>query len=108
MISYLLFIGTLTAIYALLSLGLVVSWGQAGMVNLGLVGFFGLGAYCSALLTAAGAPIGLGWAAGTLLAAAIGVGSRRDGTNPKRTFSKPRIERTARTPMRTGLNARRS
>jgi branched-chain amino acid transport system permease protein len=74
MISYLLFIGTLTAIYALLSLGLVVSWGQAGMVNLGLVGFFGLGAYFSALLTAAGAPIGLGWAVGTLLAAAIGVG----------------------------------
>ena len=36
------FIGTLTAIYALLSLGLVVSWGQAGMVNLGLVGLFGL------------------------------------------------------------------
>ncbi|MEZ2410739.1 branched-chain amino acid ABC transporter permease [Bosea sp. RCC_152_1] len=74
MISYLLFIATLTAIYALLSLGLVVSWGQAGMVNLGLVGFFGLGAYCSALLTMAGAPIGLGWAAGTFLAAAIGVG----------------------------------
>lgn len=74
MISYLLFIATLTAIYALLSLGLVVSWGQGGMVNLGLVGFFGLGAYCSALLTAVGAPIGLGWVAGTLLAATIGIG----------------------------------
>lgn len=74
MTSYLLFIGTITAIYALLSLGLVVSWGQAGMVNLGLVGFFGLGAYCSALLTLIGAPIGLGWLAGAALSAAIGVG----------------------------------
>ncbi len=73
MTSYLLFIGTITAIYALLSLGLVVSWGQAGMVNLGLVGFFGLGAYCSALLTYIGAPIGFGWLAGAALAAAIGV-----------------------------------
>lgn len=74
MTSYLLFIGTITAIYALLSLGLVVSWGQAGMVNLGLVGFFGLGAYCSALLTKLGAPIGLGWIAAAALSAAIGVG----------------------------------
>ncbi|MGL4286451.1 MAG: branched-chain amino acid ABC transporter permease [Phreatobacter sp.] len=74
MISYLVFIGTLTAIYAMLSLGLVVSWGQGGMVNLGLVGFFGLGAYASALLSAAGVPIGLGWLAAIILPAAIGVG----------------------------------
>lgn len=73
MTSYLLFIGTIAAIYSLLSLGLVVSWGQAGMVNLGLVGFFGLGAYCSALLTKFGAPIGVGWVAGAALSAAIGV-----------------------------------
>ncbi|GGF50286.1 branched-chain amino acid ABC transporter permease [Azorhizobium oxalatiphilum] len=73
MISYLLFIGTLTAIYALLSLGLVASWGQAGMVNLGLVGFFGLGAYCSTLLTLLGLPIGLAWVAGGLLSAVMGI-----------------------------------
>jgi branched-chain amino acid transport system permease protein len=74
MISYLLFIGTLTAIYSILSLGLVVSWGQAGMVNLGLVGFFGLGAYTSALLTAIGVPIGFAWVVAAVVAAAIGVG----------------------------------
>ncbi len=74
MISYLLFIATLTAIYSILSLGLVVSWGQAGMVNLGLVGFFGLGAYTSALLTGTGVPIGLAWAVGAIVTAAIGVG----------------------------------
>ncbi|TKV70782.1 branched-chain amino acid ABC transporter permease [Rhizobium sp. AU243] len=74
MISYLLFIGTLTAIYAILSLGLVTSWGQAGMVNLGLVGFFGLGAYCSALLTFAGVPIGLAWIVAVIISAMIGVG----------------------------------
>lgn len=73
MISYLLFIGTLTAIYAILSLGLVVSWGQAGMVNLGLVGFFGLGAYCSTLLTMGGLPIGGAWMMAAALSAAIGV-----------------------------------
>jgi branched-chain amino acid transport system permease protein len=74
MISYLLFIGTLTAIYAILSLGLVVSWGQAGMVNLGLVGFFGMGAYGSALLSGVGVPIGVAWIVATLLSAAIGIG----------------------------------
>lgn len=74
MISYLVFIATLTAIYAMLALGLVVSWGQAGMVNLGLVGFFGLGAYTSALLSGAGAPIGVGWLVAIILPAAIGVG----------------------------------
>lgn len=73
MTSYLLFIGTITAIYAILSLGLVVSWGQGGMVNLGLVGFFGLGAYSSALLTGLGAPIGFGWVFGATISAGIGV-----------------------------------
>ncbi|WP_085026436.1 branched-chain amino acid ABC transporter permease [Ensifer aridi] len=74
MISYLLFIATLTAIYSILSMGLVVSWGQAGMVNLGLVGFFGLGAYSSALLTGIGLPIGLAWLVAAAAAAVIGVG----------------------------------
>ncbi|KSV75484.1 ABC transporter permease [Sinorhizobium sp. GW3] len=74
MTTYLLFIATLTAVYALLSIGLVVTWGQAGMVNLGLVGFFGLGAYASALLTQVGVPIGIAWGAAAALASAIGIG----------------------------------
>jgi branched-chain amino acid transport system permease protein len=59
--------------YALMALGLNVIWGLAGMVNLGLVGFFGVGAYASALLTTRLLwPMPLGWAAGAALAAAAG------------------------------------
>ena len=36
---------------ALMALGLNLVWGMAGMINLGLVGFFAVGAYVSALLT---------------------------------------------------------
>ena len=43
--------GLFILIYALLALGLNVIWGMAGMINLGLVGFFAFGAYVSALLT---------------------------------------------------------
>ncbi len=59
--------------YALMALGLNVIWGLAGMVNLGLVGFFGVGAYASALLTTKLLlPMPLGWAAGAAVAAAAG------------------------------------
>ena len=34
MISYLIFSGTIAGFYALLSLGLVMAWGQGGLVNL--------------------------------------------------------------------------
>ena len=48
-------------LYALLALGLNLVWGMAGMINLGLVGFFGVGAYVSALATRrGGAPITAG------------------------------------------------
>lgn len=61
MLSYLLATLTFAGIYALLALGLNVIWGMAGMVNLGLAGFFALGAYASALATVAlGLPIALG------------------------------------------------
>ena len=61
MLSYLLATLTFAGIYALLALGLNVIWGMAGMINLGLAGFFALGAYASALATVAlGLPIGLG------------------------------------------------
>jgi branched-chain amino acid transport system permease protein len=72
MITYLIFVGTLAGIYALLALGLVMSWGQGGMTNLGLVGFYGLGAYTSAILVGAGTPMALGWLAATVVAGAVG------------------------------------
>jgi branched-chain amino acid transport system permease protein len=73
MISYLIFAGTIAGFYALLSLGLVTAWGQGGLVNLGLVGFVGLGAYTSALLSGAGFPIWIDWIAAAALSAAVGV-----------------------------------
>ena len=73
MISYLVFAGTIAGFYALLSLGLVTAWGQGGLVNLGLVGFVGLGAYTSALLSGAGLPIWIDWIAAAAVSAAVGV-----------------------------------
>ncbi|MGJ7503236.1 branched-chain amino acid ABC transporter permease [Variovorax sp. ZT5P49] len=73
MTSYLIFMATLAGIYALLSLGLVTIWGQGGMVNLGLVGFYAVGAYTSALLSNAGVPIGISLVCAALVAGAVGV-----------------------------------
>lgn len=74
MLSYLAFIATIAGIYAMLALSLTVVWGQAGMVNLGLAGFFALGAYASALATTTGRlPIPLGMLIAVGVAAAAGV-----------------------------------
>ncbi|RZL89504.1 MAG: branched-chain amino acid ABC transporter permease [Variovorax sp.] len=73
MTSYLVFMATLAGIYALLSLGLVTIWGQGGMVNLGLVGFYAVGAYTSALLSSVGVPIGISLVCAALMAGAVGV-----------------------------------
>jgi len=85
MINYLIAMATFGAIYAILALGLNVMWGMAGMVNLGIVGFYAFGAYVSALLTVnAHAPIALGFAAamaGTAVMAALvtlGIARLRD------------------------------
>ena len=73
MLAYVTATLVFAGLYALMALGLNVVWGLAGMVNLGLVGFFGLGAYASALLTLRlGWPMPLAWAAAALVAAAAG------------------------------------
>jgi branched-chain amino acid transport system permease protein len=65
---------TFAGIYALLALGLNLIWGMAGMINLGLVGFFAVGAYVSALMTKkAGMPMLAGVAGAIVLTAAAGV-----------------------------------
>ncbi|MBL8589358.1 MAG: branched-chain amino acid ABC transporter permease [Methylobacteriaceae bacterium] len=66
MLAYLIFTLTIGGIYALLALALNLVWGGAGLVNLGLAGFFAVGAYASALATGAGAPILIGWGAAIL------------------------------------------
>ena len=51
LLSYGVFFLTLVGVYALLSLGLNVQWGYAGMLNVGIAAFFAVGAYTSAILT---------------------------------------------------------
>jgi branched-chain amino acid transport system permease protein len=71
--NYLIAMAVSAGIYALMALGVNVMWGFAGMVNLGLVGFFAVGAYTSALLTLkAGWAIAAGMAAGMIIAACVG------------------------------------
>ncbi len=74
MIPYLTAIATLVGVRALLTLGLNVQWGLTGLVNLGAVAFFGVGAYTSALLAVGGAPLAFAWPAAVALAAAAGAG----------------------------------
>src|SRR4051812_16728771 len=71
--NYLVAMGVSAGIFALMALGLNVIWGMAGMVNLGLVGFFAVGAYVSALLTLKlHFPVAVGVLAGTAIAAGVG------------------------------------
>lgn len=64
---------TFAGLYALMALGLNIVWGMTGLINLGLVGFFALGGYASALLTLRfGVPIVGGLAAAFIFAAACG------------------------------------
>jgi len=71
--NYLIAMCVSAGIYALMALGVNVVWGFAGMVNLGLVGFFAVGAYTSALLTLkAGWSIAAGMGAAVIVAAAVG------------------------------------
>lgn len=57
MISYLLAIGTLGMVYALLALALNFQWGYTGLINFGVAGFFAIGAYTTAILTGHGWPV---------------------------------------------------
>ena len=50
LISYLVNFLILATLFALLSLGLNVQWGYAGLFNIGVAGFFGVGAYVSSIL----------------------------------------------------------
>ena len=70
---YLVAMAVVATIYAIMALGMNVIWGMAGLINLGLVGFFAVGAYVSALLTLRlGLPIPLGILAGTAAASRRG------------------------------------
>ena len=74
MIAYLTAIVTLVGVRALLTLGLNVQWGMTGLVNLGAIAFFAVGAYTSALLAVGGVSLLVAWPAGVALAAIAGAG----------------------------------
>jgi len=58
--SYLVFFLVMAGIYAITTLGLNLQWGFTGMMNVGVVGFFGVGAYAAGLLTGPDYPDTLG------------------------------------------------
>lgn len=70
LLSYAVFFATFAGIYAVLALGLNVQWGSTGMLNIGIAGFFAVGAYTSAILTA---PASAGGAAGLALPWPLGL-----------------------------------
>lgn len=73
MLIYALTILTFGSIYALLALGLNLMWGMAGLVNLGILAYYAIGGYVSALLTVKlGLPLFAGILLGTAAAALLG------------------------------------
>ena len=50
-LNYLVFFAITAGIYAVLCLGLNIQWGYTGLFNIGISGFYAVGAYTSALLS---------------------------------------------------------
>lgn len=71
--AYLIAVGTIVLIYALLAIGLNLQYGETGLINFGHVAFFGLGAYASALLALRGWPLPVSFAAAALVAAVAAI-----------------------------------
>ena len=74
--AYLVSIGIVVLIYALLAIGLNLQYGETGLINFGHVAFFAIGAYTSALLSLKGVPLWLSFPAAAIVAglAAIPLG----------------------------------
>ncbi len=51
LIAYLVSLAIMAGIYAVFCLGLNIQWGYTGLFNIGIAGFFAIGAYTSALVT---------------------------------------------------------
>jgi branched-chain amino acid transport system permease protein len=69
MTAYLISIGIVVLIYALLTLGLNLQFGLTRLVNFGIVAFFAIGAYTSGLLSLKGVPLPLSFLAAMIVAA---------------------------------------
>ncbi len=80
LLNYAVFMAIFIGIYSLLALGLNIQWGFSGLFNAGIAGFFAVGAYTSALLTAPESsvhlggfqlPVVVGWIGAMIAAGAI-------------------------------------
>lgn len=60
LLNYATFFLTFASVYAILTLALNMQWGLTGLFNLGIAGFFAVGAYTSAILTSPAHPDYLG------------------------------------------------
>lgn len=78
-LNYPIYLAIFAVIYGCLAIALNVQWGYAGLFNAGIVGFFAVGAYASAILTSPpvegriggfGLPVPVGMA-GALVASAV-------------------------------------
>jgi branched-chain amino acid transport system permease protein len=67
--NYLLRLGTMFAMYAVMALSWNIIGGYTGYPSFSTAAFFGLGAYSGAILQGAGVPMPLAWAAACLVAA---------------------------------------
>jgi len=59
-LNYFIFFAIQGGIFAILSLGLNIQWGYTGLFNIGIAGFYAVGAYTSALLSGP-PPLALDW-----------------------------------------------
>jgi branched-chain amino acid transport system permease protein len=50
-LAYLVSLAIMAGIYAVFALGLNIQWGYTGLFNIGIAGFFCIGAYTSAMFT---------------------------------------------------------
>ncbi len=72
-VNYLVHLAILIGIYSILTIALNFAVGFTGLLNLGHVGFFGIGAYTSALLAVNGFPVWASIICGALLALVAGL-----------------------------------
>ncbi|HEY5200126.1 MAG TPA: branched-chain amino acid ABC transporter ATP-binding protein/permease [Acidothermaceae bacterium] len=70
---YWIHVADVAVIYGILALGLALTMGAAGQVNLAQVAFFGVGAYASAILTTHGWPFWVAAIVALLAAALVGL-----------------------------------
>lgn len=81
MFDFCIHIATVASIYALIAIALNIQAGYAGLLNLGLIAFVGIGAYAVGLAHAAGVNPVLGVALGCVVASLLGFLMSRLGRN---------------------------